>query len=84
MDVGPSKETTFWLGFLRSLVARGLSSVQLVISDAHLGMQAALGAVLHGAEWQRCRVHWLRNALSLVEIRPYAGGRHDPHHLQPI
>jgi putative transposase len=66
LDVGPSEDGAFWLGFLRSLVARGLSGVQLVISDAHEGLKQAMGAVLHGAGWQRCRVHFLRNALALV------------------
>ena len=66
LDVGPSEDGAFWLGFLRSLVARGLSGVQLVISDAHEGLKQAIGAVLHGASWQRCRVHFLRNALALV------------------
>jgi putative transposase len=66
VDVGPSEEGTFWLTFLRSLVARGLAGVQLVISDAHEGLRQAIGAVLHGASWQRCRVHFLRNALALV------------------
>lgn len=66
MDVGPSEDGTFWLAFLRGLVARGLSGVQLVTSDAHEGLRQAIGAVLHGASWQRCRVHFLRNALSLV------------------
>ena len=66
VDVGPSEEGTFWLTFLRSLVARGLAGVQLVISDAHEGLRQAIGAVLHGASWQRCRIHFLRNALALV------------------
>jgi putative transposase len=66
LDVGPSEDGAFWLGFLRALVARGLSGVRLVISDAHEGLKTAIGAVLHGASWQRCRVHFLRNALALV------------------
>jgi transposase-like protein len=66
VDIGPSEDGTFWLAFLRSLVARGLSGVQLVISDAHEGLRQAIGAVLHGASWQRCRVHFLRNVLALV------------------
>jgi putative transposase len=66
VDVGPSEDGTFWLAFLRGLVARGLTGVQLVISDAHEGLRQAVGAVLHGASWQRCRVHFLRNALALV------------------
>ena len=65
-DAGPSEDGAFWLAFLRSLVARGLSGVQLVTSDAHGGLKAAIAAVLHGAGWQRCRVHWLRNAMALV------------------
>jgi putative transposase len=65
-DVGPSEDGQFWLQFLRSLVARGLAGVQLVISDAHHGLKGAIGAVLQGASWQRCRVHFLRNALGLV------------------
>ena len=52
--------------FLRGLLARGLSGVQLVISDAHRGLKAAIDAVLQGASWQRCRVHFVRNALALV------------------
>ncbi len=65
-DVGLSEDGAFWLQFLRSLVARGLSGVQLVISDAHEGLKGAIGAVLQGAAWQRCRVHFVRNALALV------------------
>jgi transposase-like protein len=60
LDVGPSEDGAFWLRFLRSLVARGLSGVQLVSSDAHQGLKGAIAAVLHGASWQRCRVHTVR------------------------
>jgi putative transposase len=66
LDVGPSEDGAFWLSFLRSLVARGLGGVQLVISDAHEGLKGAIVAVLQGASWQRCRVHFVRNALALV------------------
>jgi putative transposase len=66
LDVGPSEDGAFWLAFLRGLVARGLAGVQLVVSDAHEGLKTAIGAVLHGASWQRCRVHFVRNALALV------------------
>jgi putative transposase len=66
LDVGASETGTFWLSFLRGLVARGLTGVRLVTSDAHEGLKAAIAAVLHGASWQRCRVHWLRNAMALV------------------
>jgi putative transposase len=66
VDVGPSEDGAFWLAFLRGLVARGLAGVQLVVSDAHEGLKGAIAAVLHGAGWQRCRVHFVRNALALV------------------
>jgi putative transposase len=66
LDVGPSEEGAFWTAFLRSLVARGLSGVRLVTSDANRGLKCAIEAVLQGASWQRCRVHFMRNALSLV------------------
>ena len=54
------------LSFLRSLVARGLWGVKLVTSDAHQGLKDAVEAVLQGAGWQRCRVHFMRKALSTV------------------
>jgi transposase-like protein len=66
LDVGPSEDGAFWTSFLRSLVSRGLSGVRLVTSDAHRGLKGAIEAVLQGASWQRCRVHFMRNALSLV------------------
>jgi transposase-like protein len=66
LDVGPSEDGAFWLSFLRSLVARGLSGVQLVVSDSHQGLKGATAAALHGAAWQRCRTHFMRNALALV------------------
>jgi transposase-like protein len=66
LDVGSSEDGAFWLAFLRGLVARGLGGVELVVSDAHEGLRAAIAAVLHGASWQRCRVHFVRNALALV------------------
>ena len=66
LDVGPSEDGACWLSFLRSLVARGLSGVRLVISDAHEGLNGAIAAVLQGASWQRCRVHFMRNALAPV------------------
>jgi putative transposase len=66
LDVGPSEDGAFWHAFLRSLVARGLSGVKLVTSDAHEGLKGAIAAVLQGASWQRCRTHFMRNALALV------------------
>ena len=65
-DVGDSEDGAFWTAFLRSLRARGLGGVQLVISDAHAGLKAAIASVLLGAAWQRCRVHFLRNVLAQV------------------
>jgi putative transposase len=66
LEVGPSEDAAFWSSFLRSLVARGLRGVRLVTSDAHRGLKDAIEKVLQGASWQRCRVHFMRNALSLV------------------
>jgi putative transposase len=63
MDIGPSEAETFWTAFLRKLARRGLRGVKLVISDAHEGIKAAVAKVLH-ASWQRCRVHFMRNALA--------------------
>jgi len=64
--LGASETEPFWREFLRSLGQRGLKGVQLVISDAHEGLKAAIAQVLHGASWQRCRVHFMRNILSQV------------------
>ena len=63
MDIGASEAETFWTGFLRKLTLRGLRGVKLVISDAHLGIKAAVSKVMN-ATWQRCRVHFMRNALA--------------------
>jgi transposase-like protein len=66
LDVASAEDGAGWLAFLRGLVARGLSGVQLVISDAHPGLVAAIGSALPGASWQRCRTHYLRNLLTKV------------------
>src|ERR1700761_3003315 len=63
MAIGPSEAEPFWTAFLRSLTRRGLRGVKLVISDAHEGLKAAASKVLK-ATWQRCKVHFLRNALA--------------------
>jgi transposase-like protein len=65
LHIGPSEAETFWSGFLKSLVRRRLKGVKLVISDAHEGLKHAIAKVM-GATWQRCRVHWVRNALAHV------------------
>ena len=59
------EDGVFWTAFLRSLRQRGLAGVRLVISDAHEGLKGAIRRVM-GATWQRCRVHWTRNALAYV------------------
>src|SRR5438309_9992442 len=66
VDVGPAEDLEFWRAFLRQLVSRGLSGVRLVTSDSHLGLKQAVAEVLVGATWQRCRVHFMRNALATV------------------
>jgi putative transposase len=65
LDVGEAETESFWRAFLRSLRARGLEGVQLVISDAHTGLQAAIAKVF-GCPWQRCTVHFLRDMLGHV------------------
>jgi len=65
LGLGPSEAEPFWSSFLKSLVKRGLKGMKLVISDAHDGLRHAITRVL-GATWQRCRVHWMRNALAHV------------------
>jgi putative transposase len=65
LGVGPSEAEPFWSSFLKGLVKRGLKGVRLVVADAHEGLRHALTRVL-GATWQRCRVHWMRNALAHV------------------
>ncbi len=66
LDVITNEDGAGWTAFLRSLVARGLSGVALVISDAHTGLVDAVGATLPGASWQRCRTHFMRNLLTRV------------------
>lgn len=63
--IGPSEAETFWSTFLKSLLRRGLPCVKDVTSDAHEGVKADIRRAF-SASWQRCRVHWMRNALSSV------------------
>ncbi len=63
MDIGASEAETFWTAFLRKLARRGLRGVKLVVSDAHEGLKAAVARIF-SATWQRCRVHFMRNALA--------------------
>jgi transposase-like protein len=66
VEVGDSEDQAFWAAFFKGLRSRGLGGVQLVISDHHLGLKAAIESVFVGAAWQRCRVHFMRNVLSRV------------------
>ena len=65
-DVGDTEYEGFWTAFLRSLKVRGLDGVKVVMSDAHSGLKNAIGTVSHGASWQRCRVHFIGNVLSVI------------------
>jgi len=65
-DIVTTEDTAGWTEFLRGLVARGLSGVELVISDAHGGIKAAIATVLSDATWQRCRTHFMANLASRV------------------
>jgi putative transposase len=70
LDVGDSEDGAFWTAFLRSLKARGLGGVQLVISDAHTGLKQAISAVLLGASWQRSSVNIVGGGMvPLVHLR---------------
>jgi len=66
LDVCSTEPAAGWLTFFRNLVARGLSGVSLVTSDAHAGLVAAVGATLPGAAWQRCRTHYAANLMSVT------------------
>jgi transposase-like protein len=66
IDVASAEDGAGWLAFFRGLVARGLSGVGLVTSDAHAGLVAALGSALPGASWQRCRTHYAANLMTIT------------------
>jgi transposase-like protein len=66
LDVVTAEDGAGWLAFLRGLRARGLKGVDLAVSDAHAGLKDAIGSVLRGAAWQRCRTHFVRNVLTKV------------------
>jgi transposase-like protein len=83
LGIGPSEAETFWSTFLKSLVKRGLKGVKLVISDAHDGLTASITRVV-GDTWQRCRVHFMRNALgACAEGTAHGRCRGDPASLHP-
>ena len=75
MTTGHSEAEPFWVEFLRSLARRGLRGTKLVISDAHEGLKAAITKIL-SASWQRCRVHFMRNALAYAVRRSVASWPH--------
>jgi transposase-like protein len=66
LQVTSAEDGAGWLAFFRDLVARGLSGVRLVTSDAHPGLVAAIGATLPGASWQRCRTYYAANLMSVT------------------
>ena len=76
VQVTTSEDGAGWLAFFRDLVARGLTGVKLVTSDAHAGLVDAIAATLPGAAWQRCRTHYAANLMSVdPEVAPGAGSR---------
>jgi putative transposase len=66
LELSTAEDGAGWLAFWRGLLARGLSGVQLVISDDHTGLVEAISATLPGASWQRCRTHYMKNLLTKV------------------
>jgi putative transposase len=66
LQVSSAEDGAGWLAFFRDLVARGLSGVALVTSDAHRGLVEAIGATLPGAAWQRCRTHYAANLMAVT------------------
>jgi transposase-like protein len=78
VDVVTTEDGAGWMAFLRSLVARGLAGVQLVISDAHLGLKDAIAATLPGATWQRCRTHFMLDVPLRLTGRPTTSLPSDP------
>ena len=84
IDVVTTEDGASWTTFLRGLVARGLSGVWLVTSDAHEGLKAGIASVLPGASWQRCRTHFMRNPPHAgTEERPGAGSYARTLYLRP-
>lgn len=83
IDVITSEDGAGWLAFLRSLVRRGLSGVQFVVSDAHEGLKGAVAAALPGSSWQRCRTHFMVNLLAEgAQGSPAGGGDGGAIHLR--
>lgn len=74
LDITSSEVGAGWLTFFRRLVARGLTGVKLVTSDAHAGLVAAIGAILPGASWQRCRTYYATNLMAVTPKSSWPGG----------
>ena len=83
VETGASEAETFWLSLLRNLADRGLRGVKLVIADDHGGLRAAASRVFAGATLQRCRVHWMRNALDNVPVGQRPAVRAMPRRSSP-
>jgi putative transposase len=75
LQITSAEDGAGWLTFFRDLVARGLSGVRLVTSDAHTGLVAAIGATLPGATWQRCRTHYTVNLMAICPKNSWPGVR---------
>jgi transposase-like protein len=73
LQLSSAEDGAGWLGFFRDLVARGLTGVKLVTSDAHAGLVAAIGATLPGASWQRCRTHYSANLMAITPKSAWKG-----------
>jgi transposase-like protein len=73
LQLSSAEDGAGWLGFFRDLVARGLTGVKLVTSDAHAGLVAAIGATLPGAAWQRCRTHYSANLMAITPKSAWKG-----------
>lgn len=83
VEVVSSEDGAGWLAFLRELVARGLSGVRLVISDAHPGLVDAIGATLPGAGWQRCRTHFAESEHEGSQVSSAMGAHVVADHIRP-
>jgi putative transposase len=71
VDVSTTEDGAGWLTLLRFLIARGLSGVRLITSDAHAGLLAAIGATLPGASWRCCHTHYATNLMSVTAKSPW-------------
>ena len=90
-DIATQEDGAGWLAFFRSLVVRGLTGVQCVISDDHMELRNAIAAALPSVSWQRCRTHYMRNLLTCVprSAQPWVTAlvhsifdQPDPEHVQ--